>query len=121
MSGAQETCIPFKSLADASEIEAFVIEHEKDERVYKWALYIERGPKQNVTLRDGLKVQGRFMHSGPKAPFRGFLFLRAGNDIEDERERALRDEVNTIGTHNIAVRYARKSDIKRAVRVALME
>ena len=113
-------CIPFHSVS-ADELEDLVKQHEQDTSVKKWAVYVARGPKRMVTLRDGLTVTERFIYAGPEAPYRGFLFLRRGEEIEDEREQALRDEVDTRGTHNLAVRYARGSDIGRAVHVVIQE
>lgn len=115
-------CIPFVAV-NAGEIEEFVGKHAQGASVYRWALYVERGPKRMTSIRDGGTVTRRIIHTGPKSPYRGFLFLRTGEQIEDEREQMLWNEVATLGTHNIAVRYSRSgtSVIHRAVHVALME
>ncbi len=105
----EASCIPFQS-ANVEDLKGLIREHEQSADVCKWALYVERGPKREVELRDGLSIQKRFIHAGPKSPYRGFLFLRSGLAIEDEREQALRDEVETEGTHNIAVRFTGISD-----------
>ena len=113
-------CIPFHSVS-ADELEDLVKQHEQDTSVKTWAVYVARGPKRMVTLQDGLTTKRRFIHAGPVSPYRGFLFLRCGDDIDDEREQALRDEVEILGNHNLAVRYARGSDIDRAVHVVIQE
>lgn len=103
------SCIPFQA-ANVEDLKSLIRKHESAD-VCKWALYVERGPKKEVELRDGLFIQKRFIqHAGPLFPYRGFLFLRSGDAIEDEREQALRDEVETEGTHNIAVRFPGISD-----------
>lgn len=112
-------CIPFQS-ANVDDLKRLIRKHEQSADVRKWAIYVERGPKKMVTLRDGYAVQKRFMHAGPKPPYRGFLFLRSGDAIEDERENELRNEV-AKGTHNVGVRFAQESDIDKTLRTVLME
>lgn len=105
------------------DIKALIRKAERAKGVSRWALYIQRGPKRNVTLRDGVEIEERFMYSGPVEPYAGFLFIRMDTEIKDEREQLLRDEVEKIGTHNIAVRYAMSDDsvVDRAIRVVLRE
>ena len=114
-------CVPFRS-ATVEELKSLIQKYALGAGVGKLALYVERGPKKNVTLRDGLSIQERYIHAGPRSPYRGFLFLRSGLDIDSVQEQALRDEVEVLGSHNVAVRYADgKADIDKALRTVLME
>lgn len=112
-------CIPFSSL-DVDGLERLI--RSESCNVHKWALYVRRGPRQKVELRDGLSIQIRSICAGPVSPYSGFLFLRSGAAIDDEREQMIRDEVNVLGTHNIVVRLAgHDKDIPSSVRIALRE
>ena len=116
----ENSAVLFEGIPNELELEALVLARGREKGVYKWALYIQRGPKKLMVIRDGLHSEQRFSHTGPKPPYRGILFLRPGEEM-GPNERMLQAATNHEGTHNIAVRYASKLDIKRAIHLAVME
>ena len=117
---AANVCIPFEELRSTSDVVEFVKRHEALPGIAKWALYVQRGPKAATVLRNGVHSSlSRFVHTRPVSPYRGLLFLRRRVEIEDEREIVLRDEVNKLGTYNIAVRFPRSGDLERAVNLVV--
>ena len=89
-----------------SELAELVGREEADPAVVSWALYVERGPRKKVRIQDGLTSEDRAIHSGPKEPYRGYLFLRDGPGHSAAEEK-IRREVDSLGTHNLVATPAR--------------
>lgn len=106
-----------KTRADLAELVAL---EQVDPAVLSWALYVERGPREKVQIVDGLISEDRVIHGGPKEPYRGYLFLRHG-PVHSAAEEKVRREVDSLGTHNIVARPARRHHPTEEIKIVFRE
>lgn len=102
------------------ELAELVGREEADPAVVSWALYVERGPRKKVRIRDGLISEGRTIHTGPKEPYRGYLFLHDGPNYSAAEEE-IRQGVATLATHNVVATPARLLPPAERIKIVFRE
>lgn len=106
-----------KTREDLAEL---VAREQVDRSVLSWALYVERGPKEVTRVVDGLIQEDKLIHSGPKPPYRGYLFLRHGPGHSESEKTFLRF-TQPWGCHNICARVARDGDPAEEIKIVFRE